>query len=355
MSARARHALRVLAGASAVLLVWLVVVPRPGLAQGRSCPEPNDARSTACPLAPGAGASSTIDRPGDVDAYRIEIDGDLVQIQIDLTDLPADYDLYLADAFDGVYGQSVQDGVAAEHLRLTLRRGTYYVYVQADPAREVDSERAYVLQLAVTDAEPSTTQHAARAVGLVDHFDDLSQAVLPMGSRNPDLFTVDYVDGIYRIVNLDPTNRYWGPILPGIYDDSVLSVRARLVGDVTGGAISLGCRRDIRSGDPVIPKMYRLHVFPASRQFEVLMWDGGARAPLVTRRSSASIQPKDAWNELRLDCVGTTIAAYANGEELARVTDPTHRRGALVIGIAGAGPRHLITEAHLDDVEVTVP
>lgn len=341
-----------------ILALGPVLTPGPwqvAFAQGDVCSEPNDHPSTACSSPAGAGTRSLIDRPGDVDAYRVEIVEDRSQVQIDLTELPADYDLYLADAFGGVYGQSVQDGTASEHLRLMVRQGTYYVYVQADPGREVHPDQPYLLQVAVTEAEGWTVSASASKPGLEDHFDDPSQGVLPMGSRNPDLFTVEYVDGIYRIVNTDPTNRYWGPILPGIYDDSILSVRARLVGDVTGGAISLGCRRDIRSGDPVFPKMYRLHVFPAARQFELLMWDGSVRAPLVARRSSASIQPRDAWNELRLDCLGDTIAAYANGQELARVVDSTHRRGALVIGVAGAGPRQLITEAHLDDVVVTVP
>jgi hypothetical protein len=235
--------LAMLALGYAVLFVSTVV------AQGDVCAEPNDNPATACPLAPGVDSRATIDRPGDADAYRVEVGEDGAQVQIDLTELPADYDLYLADAFGGVYGQSVQEGTASEYLRLTLRQGTYYVYVQADPGREVDPGHPYLLQFAVADADPSMIRTAAGTTGLEDNFDDPSQGLLPMASRHPDLFTVGYADRVYRVVNFDPSNRIWGPILPG---DSVPSCvggkRAVLAEGELGsrqdrGLLSLGLRR----------------------------------------------------------------------------------------------------------------
>lgn len=90
-----RDGLRATLMTSVGLVVLLAGLPQPGFAQGRGCSEPNDDPSTACPLANGAAVESFVERPGDIDTYSFVL-GTPGSVQVDLTSLPADYDLYAA-------------------------------------------------------------------------------------------------------------------------------------------------------------------------------------------------------------------------------------------------------------------
>lgn len=327
-----------------------------GHAQTDACPEPNDDAVRACRLGGGVVIQSFIERPGDVDGYRFVVGDEGAQVSLDLTDLPADYDLYLADPYGGLYGQSVQEGTASEHVQATLLRGAYYVYVQADPAREVDTSTPYTLGLTMS---PTTRDGDLAAtdsrVLLRDAFDDVTQAMLPVASRMPDLFTVGYVSGEYRVINNDPSGRFWGPVLPGEYEHTILSLRARLNGEAAGRAIALGCRRELPTGDPTFPSMYRVHIYPSTRQFEILRWDGRTRVPLLLWRSAQAIRPDTEWNQIDFGCVNDTIDVRVNGEALASVRDLAHQHGALVLGVVSTVPEQHHAELVVDDLTVRVP
>src|SRR4051812_28713588 len=70
-------------------------VPRVA-AQTDACPEPNDDLTSACSLTVDTVVHAYISGPDDVDTFRFTVTSG-GQVQIDLTDMPADYDLYLAD------------------------------------------------------------------------------------------------------------------------------------------------------------------------------------------------------------------------------------------------------------------
>lgn len=323
------------------------------LAQADPCPEPNDEIVSACPLAAGVTLQSYIDHLGDVDIYRIDL-STLVELRLDLTDLPADYDLYLADGFGGVYGQSRLEGTAAEHISTQLVAGVYFVVVQADPAREIDVTRPYSLRVEVAERESvAEVDSTGRHILFGDNFDDPTRSRLPIASRRPLLFSIGYIDGEYRIATTDPSGRYWGTILPGTYDDAVLSVRTRLVGDTDRREIALGCRRQSINGSDRIVSMYRLHINPFSRTFTILRWDEYQRVALVPTHSSDAIRPDIGWNLVELSCVGSSISAMANGELLASVRDTLYTRGAFVLGTGSLDPAHRRTEARFDDLVVT--
>lgn len=146
----------------ALILVGSLAVARAVVAQVDGCPEPNDDPATACPLASGAVVQSVIDRPGDVDMYRLVVGGGGGQVALDLTELPADYDLYLIDSGGGVLGQSVHEGTAPEQLQLTVQTGTYFAIVQADLSREVDASRPYTLTMTLSAGSGQAT---AESVG----------------------------------------------------------------------------------------------------------------------------------------------------------------------------------------------
>ena len=45
------------------------------------------------------------------------------RVDLTLSELPADDDLYLVDGDGGIVGRSVQEGIASEQLQLTMQRG----------------------------------------------------------------------------------------------------------------------------------------------------------------------------------------------------------------------------------------
>lgn len=323
-------------------------------AQGDGCPEPNDDPATACPLTSGSDVQSVIDRPGDVDTYKLIVYGG-GQVSLDLTGLPADYDLYLVDANGGVLGQSVHEGTAPEQLQLTVQPGTYYAVVQADPSRDVNPSQPYTLRLTQTGlAAPADSVVATRVVLLRDTFDDPLHGALPLSSRTPDSVEAAYIDGEYSIRNIDAANRVQGVYLPPSFDDATLAFDVRLTGATTGRRIVVECRHQ-PGGSPAMPSSYKLRVYPDSRQFEIVRADLGPETSLATRRTSTAIQPDNAWNHLELGCHGTAITARANGQQLGAAEDGRYRSGTLTITFGGPADEIPHVEARLDNLVVYGP
>src|SRR4051794_27462289 len=98
----------------AMILVLVCPGWQPALAQVDGCPEPNDAPDVACTLMDGAVVQSRLEQPADRDVYRIVVEPGTDQIAVDLSELPADYDLYLTDSNNQLLGESVQEGTAPE-------------------------------------------------------------------------------------------------------------------------------------------------------------------------------------------------------------------------------------------------
>src|SRR6185436_1883717 len=125
------------------------------------------------------------------------------------SELPADYDLYLMTATGGVLGQSVHEGTAPESLEFVALPGDYFIVVQADPEREIDSGRAYSLVVqaenvaAASTPPPPAAPVDPRPVLAQDNFDDPTRGFLPRFTAGPDL-TYDYVEGEYSVRNLGP-------------------------------------------------------------------------------------------------------------------------------------------------------
>jgi hypothetical protein len=95
---------------------------------------------------------------GDTDAYAFRLSDDASDVVLDLTNLPADYDLYLTDSTGTVVGQSVQDDTTPEHIELPLAAGTYYVYVHVDVGRDADAFDPYTLRLSLGAAAVASDQ-----------------------------------------------------------------------------------------------------------------------------------------------------------------------------------------------------
>jgi hypothetical protein len=138
----------------------LVVAPSSAdTSAGQTCVIPNTSEQTACPIATdGTATAGYIQSSGQSNAYRFDVTSDNTSITADLTTLPADYDLYLADGSGSLLGQSVQEGTTPEEIQSVLGPGTYYLFVHSDPARTFDPDNPYTLQLSVgaPGAQPTT-------------------------------------------------------------------------------------------------------------------------------------------------------------------------------------------------------
>jgi len=102
---------------------------------------------TACPLRMNVAVAGFLREPGESDAYRFTLQDPSTDVVADLTNLSADYDLYVVDESGAVRAQSMQEGTSPEHIEQLLAAGTYYVYVHVDSGREPDPAQAYTLRL----------------------------------------------------------------------------------------------------------------------------------------------------------------------------------------------------------------
>lgn len=346
--------------AAALLGFAVPVAPSVG-AQEAGCPEPNDDPASACVLTGDATVTALMERPGDVDAYRIVVAEGGGRLLLQLADLPADYDLYVVDDHGGVLGRSIHEGTVSEEVSVVVPSGTYLAYVVVDPSRRFDAARPYSLRLNVGEAEtlaaPAVTADLApdgRRVLLRDAFDDPNAGYFPVVSPMPGLAELGYVDGEYSIRDVDPAGTSArGITLPIPYTESTLTVRARVVGPVNGRSIHLECRQ---TWTPATGSdSYTLFFVPAQRLFALSRLDAGRPTILARREGSPAIQPDNSWNDLELSCVGNTIAVRINGVEVASVQDGTHRQGQSRVFVRGPSEEMPHAEVRLDNLAVYGP
>jgi hypothetical protein len=119
------------------------------------CWSPYDNPGTPCPLSDGAVVRGYIEARGGVDYFQFSTQLPGTHAHITLDELPADYDLYLADANAQLIAQSVTPGLAAELIDMDLDTpGDYNLYVVSDPSVDNDPDHPYVLTIGLTPPIP---------------------------------------------------------------------------------------------------------------------------------------------------------------------------------------------------------
>jgi hypothetical protein len=92
--------------------------------------EPNNTYEQATTLTSGAPLLAYIDTVNDIDYYKLTVPAAGRQIAVSLTQLPADYDLYLADPTRALVAWSRYGGLANEYIfNSAPAAGTYYLWV----------------------------------------------------------------------------------------------------------------------------------------------------------------------------------------------------------------------------------
>ncbi len=122
------------------------------------CWSPYDNPDTPCPLSDGGVVHGYIKARGGVDYFQFSTQLPGTHAHITLDELPADYDLYLADANAQLIAQSVTSGLGPELIDMDLNNpGDYFLYVVADPSVDNDPDHPYVLTIGLTPPQPSPT------------------------------------------------------------------------------------------------------------------------------------------------------------------------------------------------------
>jgi hypothetical protein len=116
--------------------------------------------SLTCRIRDGSTSTGFIQASGQTDTYMFTVASPTIHVTADLTDLPADYDLYLADAGGAVLSTSAREGTLPEQVDLDLGPGTYYLFVHSDPGRTFDPAHPYHLHLAMAPPLPPNAASA---------------------------------------------------------------------------------------------------------------------------------------------------------------------------------------------------
>jgi hypothetical protein len=176
---------------------------------------------------------------------------------------------------------------------------------------------------APTPTQPVATPVPAGPASITDGFDSPAATGLPQSSPVPAQYTRGYVDGEYRI-RIASFNGIAMASFPDAYADASLAIDTRLLSE--RGEIVLTCRAGPQSG-------YRLTVDPSTQRFRLRRVEAGGGPFLINPTQSNAIARGGAANRLELSCLGSTIAAKANGEPLFSLQDAPYASGEFHLGL----------------------
>jgi Bacterial pre-peptidase C-terminal domain len=114
-----------------------------------ACVGPNDSMDNACLLSGSATTAGEIDVPNGNAVYEFDLAERGAAVDLSLTNLPADYDLYVVDPSGSVIAQSVNEGLDPEIINAVLPRGAYFIYVHSDIGRDVAPFSLFLLHLSL--------------------------------------------------------------------------------------------------------------------------------------------------------------------------------------------------------------
>jgi hypothetical protein len=110
-----------------------------------------------CALADGSVVSGYIRQQSGRSYFWFGVPERGTRAQIEITDLPADYDLYLFNSTDpDPTASSINEGTTPELIDIMLQDpGVYFVYVVSDPSRPFNADEPYTLTLKLVFPEPT--------------------------------------------------------------------------------------------------------------------------------------------------------------------------------------------------------
>jgi len=188
---------------------------------------------------------------------------------------------------------------------------------------------------------------------LADTFDAPEIGQLPRVSARAADYTFAYDRGEYVITKLNAALPAAPVVMvPGTYDNSVIAIDVRILGDVTSRYAFVVCRDQSTGGQT---KQYRASIVPDGRRLILGRWDDGAQRVLAETRDDPGINPGSEVNRLELRCAGTKITASANGAATVSADDTTLTRGDHGLGAGTFAGVEGTVEARFDNLDVKAP
>jgi hypothetical protein len=204
-------------------------------------------------------------------------------------------------------------------------------------------------------ASPSVPPKPTNAPGvlLADTFENAEIGQLPRVSARPTDYVFAYDRGEY-VMNKINAALPAAPIvfLPGTYDNTVIALDVRIVGDVASRYAFVVCRDQSSGGQA---KQYRVSIVPEGRRLILSRWDDGSQRVLSEVRDDAAINPGSAVNRLELRCAGPKISAAVNGKTLVSADDTALNRGEQGLGAGTFAGVDGTLEARFDNLEIKAP
>lgn len=195
--------------------------------------------------------------------------------------------------------------------------------------------RALLVVTAVIVAGALTVPPAVAQGGealVSDDFSDPASGVMPNAVADAEA-EYGYLDGEYRLAALAgrPQTDIALPIGQQTYEDSAISIRARLVGDVANRRVFVTCRHSAAG-------YYIFVVTPDESNFFMLRVLRRANVVsqidlMATGAVLPSLDPAE-YQRLELRCAGSTISAALNGRSVATVVDDTLPAGRHFLGVS---------------------
>jgi hypothetical protein len=341
---------------SLVWLAWLVVLASlvaggfwlPSAVWADACPEPNDGPESACVLAVDAPVFGEISAQQDLDVYRFDALAPGT-VRVDLSNLPADYDLYLVDSSGEVLGSSVQESTAPERLEVALQQpGAYFVYVTVDPSRTFEPGASYLLQLGLV-APGGTLMDALPPVGATILEDALARRGVLWPARCTTRLN-EKIFGSSRFVlrvtgRCDPTSGV------AAVDEQVDGL-SFADGEIRFQLQNLEGRNRARfqlwfRGQPGRPTRYAVAIEPTRGLAQFVKQADGKQAVIAARRDLAPILGGRDIFTLALRAQGPNFWLLLNDQLMLAASEPTFQRGTVSF--------YLSRQGDLDDeVEVAV-
>jgi hypothetical protein len=193
----------------------------------------------------------------------------------------------------------------------------------------------------------------APGVLLADSFDNAEVGQLPRVSARPNDYIFAYERGEY-VINKINAALPAAPIvfLPGTYDNTVIAVDVRIVGDAASRYAFVVCRDQSSGGQA---KQYRASIVPEGRRVILSRWDDGTQKVLSESRDDEAINTGGAVNRLELRCAGPKVSAAVNGKTLVSADDMTLNRGEHGVGAGTFAGVDGTLEARFDNLSVSAP
>jgi hypothetical protein len=260
----------------------------------------------------------------DKDWYTFRLGHTGGRLVIDLTSLPADYDIFLKNYLGDHVTSSTHSGPSDERMVVERATGlTYYILIQGYQGA-FDPSDSYRLEVQYTSPTPTRTRTPTRTPTVEPcYYDDFSEESGWPVADIPEARAY-YAGGEYIIKIKQQRKAIWAKAPRGAGTENYIA--------------QLDCRQCAGTGGTygIIFDFHRNHddtfyvylVDPWTREYALLRKDPNRWQVLKGLTRSSYINSGSSTNVLRVVRTASQICAWVNGQHLVTLFDGTYREGS---------------------------